>query len=149
MGEPQELSHEECLRLLKAGVVGRVAVNTPAGPHIVPVNYSMVNDLVVFRTTPYSVLGTYGRNVPMAFEVDHFDYEYHVGWSVLARGLGDAITDSEELDTITSSWPPRPWASGQRNLYIGLHWTELTGRRLGQSIDPKRDLAVDRTVASR
>lgn len=147
MAESYELDRDECLRLLQSGVIGRVAVTTPSGPHIVPVNYSVVNDLLVFRTTPYSILGTYGRDTQLAFEVDHFDYEYHTGWSVLARGRGDAITDSRELDQITSSWPPRPWAAGQRNLYVGLRWSELTGRRLGPEIDPRRDLPSDRRVA--
>lgn len=147
MAEPQEMDEAECLRLLKSGIFGRVAVTTPDGPYIVPVNYSVVNDLIVFRTTPYSLLGTYSRNSQLAFETDHVDYEYATGWSVVARGRGDAITDSRELDEITSSWPPRPWASGQRNLYVGLRWTELSGRRLGNSLHPQRDQQVSRTVS--
>jgi nitroimidazol reductase NimA-like FMN-containing flavoprotein (pyridoxamine 5'-phosphate oxidase superfamily) len=147
MADAYSLEHDECLRLLKSGIIGRVAVTTPEGPHIVPVNYSMVNDLLVFRTTPYSVLGTYGRGAQMAFEIDNIDFEYHTGWSVVARGRGEVITDSRQLDEITSSWPPRPWASGSRNQYIGLRWTELTGRRLGPEIDPRRDLPTDRRVA--
>ena len=149
MAAIMELSTEECRRLLASGVFGRVALSTPTGPYIVPVNYSVVNDLVVFRTTPYSVLGSEGRNALMAFEVDHVDYEYATGWSVVARGRGDVITDSRELEAITSSWPPRPWASGQRNVYFGLRWTELTGRRLGPEIDPRHDLPVDRRVSNR
>jgi nitroimidazol reductase NimA-like FMN-containing flavoprotein (pyridoxamine 5'-phosphate oxidase superfamily) len=147
MAESHELTADECLRLLKSGVFGRIALTVPTGPDIVPINYSVVNDLIVFRTTPYSVLGTYGRNAQMAFEVDHVDYEYGTGWSVVARGRGDAITDSRELDVITSSWTPRPWASGQRNAYYGLRWTELSGRRLGAVVDPSRDLAVERRTA--
>lgn len=149
MGDVHELSTEECRRLLTSGVFGRVAFSTPSGPYIVPVNYSVVNDLLVFRTTPYGVLGTEARDTQMAFEVDHVDYEYATGWSVVARGRGAVITDPEELDTITSSWPPRPWAAGQRNVYFGLRWTELTGRRLGPDLDPRRDLPVDRRIDSR
>ena len=147
MAESHDLDEEECLRLLKSGVFGRVALVGPSGPQIIPINYSVVNDSIVFRTTPYSLLGTYGRNAQMAFEVDHVDYEYGTGWSVVAQGRSDAITDSRELDVITSSWTPRPWASGQRNAYFGLRWTELSGRRLGGSIDPGRDLPVDRRAA--
>jgi hypothetical protein len=79
--------------------------------------------------------------------VDHVDYEYGTGWSVVARGRADAITDPHELDVITSTWSPRPWAAGARNLYFGLRWSELTGRRLGFEIDPRRDLPVDRRLA--
>lgn len=147
MAEPYELSLEECNRLLRSGVVGRIAITTPSGPHIIPVNYSVVDDMVVFRTTPYSVIGTYGMNAPMAFEVDHVDYEYWTGWSVLARGRGEPIAEAEEVQRINQSWPPHPWASGQRNLYFALRWNELTGRRLGPPV-AGRDLPVERRVAT-
>lgn len=149
MAEPRELGIDECLRLLRSGVVGRVAVTTPSGPHIVPVNYSVVDDMVVFRTTPYSVLGTYGMNVPMAFEVDHLDYEYWTGWSVVARGRGEPIADAEEVRRINHAWPVQPWASGQRNLYLALRWNELSGRRLGPVIDARSDVPVERAVSGR
>lgn len=146
MAEPHELGTEECERLLRSGVVGRVAVMTPSGPHIVPVNYSVVDDKVVFRTTPYSVIGTYGMNAPMAFEVDHVDYEYWTGWSVVVRGTGQPVADAQELQHINEAWPPHPWASGQRNLYYTLRWNEISGRRLGPAI-AAHDLPVDRRAA--
>lgn len=149
MAESHELSTDECRRLLTTGIFGRVALTTPDGPHIVPVNYSVVEDQIIFRTTPYSVLGTYGRGAAMAFEIDHVDYEYAAGWSVVARGRGDAITDSRRIEEITATWPPQPWASGQRNLYFGLSWSELSGRRLGSPLGGHRDLPVDRTLSSR
>ena len=53
-----DLTHAQCERLLRAGTTGRIALSTPDGPHIVPVNYSVVGDAIVVRTTPYSLLGT-------------------------------------------------------------------------------------------
>ena len=146
MAEPHELSTAECERLLRSGVVGRVAITTPTGPYVVPVNYSVVDDMVVFRTTPYSVVGTHGMNAPMAFEVDQFDYEYWTGWSVLVRGRGQPVADAEELQRINDAWAPHPWASGQRNLFYTLRWTEISGRRLGSPI-LARDLPVDRRAS--
>ena len=61
MNEPFDLSPDECRELLCAGLVGRIAMCTPVGPHIVPVNYGVVDDSVVLRTSPYSVLGTHAR----------------------------------------------------------------------------------------
>lgn len=147
MAEPHELSTDDCDTLLRSGVVGRVAITTPTGPSIVPVNYSVVDDVIVFRTTPYSVLGTYGFNAQMAFEIDHFDHEYGTGWSVLARGPSEVVANADEIQRINQTWRPHPWASGQRNLYFALRWTELTGRRLGPPIDHRRDLPVERRVA--
>ncbi|MCX6394906.1 MAG: pyridoxamine 5'-phosphate oxidase family protein [Propionibacteriales bacterium] len=149
MGESYELGTEECVQLLHAGVIGRVAISTPDGPHVVPVNYSVVDDRIIFRTTPYSVVGTYGTNTQMAFEVDHVDYEYWTGSSILARGRGEAVSDPAEVQRIKETWPPHPWASGQRNLYIAIRWSELTGRRLGPVVDAIRDRPVDRKSAGR
>ena len=81
MNEPMELTVEECRDLLNGGVVGRVAMASPAGPRIVPVNYAMHDDGIVFRTTAYSELGTYGWNTDLAFEIDA--YEYHARQDVL------------------------------------------------------------------
>src|SRR5665811_772367 len=39
-----ELTIEECLEHLRSGVLGRVAMSTPMGPRIVPLNYAMHND---------------------------------------------------------------------------------------------------------
>ncbi len=131
MTEPVELTAEECVELLRGGVFGRVALSTPVGPRIVPVNYSTYGSSVVFRTTPYSELGTYGWNVDAAFEIDDVDYERHVGWSVVAVGRMAIVDDADELADIRRGWEPRPWAQGARRLYLKLTWRDLSGRRIG------------------
>lgn len=132
MAELRELSYAECRALLVRQQTGRVAVSTPDGPHIVPLNYSVVDEAIVFRTTPFSVLATYGRNSKLAFEVDHFRDEKQLGWSVVVRGRADVVTDPVELEHIRKVWPPYPWADGSRNLHFRLPWQELTGRSLGK-----------------
>ncbi len=146
MPESRELSPSECEALLRAGVVGRVALSTPGGPHIVPVNYSVVGSDVVIRTSPYGVLGTYGRDSALAFEVDGFDHEHQRGWSVVARGRARAVHDPDEIDRIQRIWAPRPWASGSRSLFLQLHWSELTGRQLGGSWDIHQSLPANRVL---
>ena len=146
MPESRELSYSECEALLRAGVTGRVAMTTPAGPQIVPLNYSVVDGAVVVRTSPYSLLGTYGRDGLLAFEIDHFDHAHQRGWSVVARGPADVVSEPQELQHIRAVWEPRPWAGGVRMLFIRIRWTELTGRQLGTGWDPMHDLEVRRTV---
>jgi nitroimidazol reductase NimA-like FMN-containing flavoprotein (pyridoxamine 5'-phosphate oxidase superfamily) len=146
MNEPFDLTTTECEELLRAGLVGRVAACTPQGPHIVPVNYSVVDDAVVLRTTPYSLLGSQSRGTLLAVEVDDFDYEYHRGWSVVARGRAEHVTDAEELEHIRDTWTPSPWAAGTRTLYLRVRWTQLTGRRLGQGWSPVTTLPVRRSL---
>ena len=148
MPASRELDLQECERLLKSGVVGRVALSTPEGPHIVPVNYAVVDGTIVVRTTSYSVLGTYGRNAMLAFEVDHVDHERHVGWSVVARGRAWAEVDPDQVSRIRSGWQPRPWATGKRNLYLRIRWETLTGRCLGTDWTRENESPVHRTLST-
>lgn len=142
MPQSRELSVQECEELLRAGTAGRVAVSTPNGPHIVPVNYTVVDQAIILRTSPYSVLGTYGRDTMIAFEIDLLDRENQRGWSVLARGRVQTVTDRHELDHIREISEPAPWASGARSLHLRLRWTELSGRKLGGSWDPLAQIRV-------
>lgn len=131
MSEPAVLTYDKSRELLASKVVGRAAVCTPTGPRIFPVNYAVVDDAIVFRTTAYSVLGTYAWNTQLAFEVDDVDEVDRVGWSVVALGRGAMVEDPKELAEIRSGADPAPWAGGMRYLYVRLRWNELTGRQIG------------------
>jgi uncharacterized protein len=144
MGLPKDLARDECLELLRSGVFGRMALAADDGPHIVPLNYSVVGDAVVVATSPYSELATAGPGSLVAFEVDHVDYDTHAGWSVVVRGRAELVTDPEEVQRLRQVWPPRPWASGSRNLHLRVPLTEISGRSVGDLTD----LPVHRTVGS-
>jgi nitroimidazol reductase NimA-like FMN-containing flavoprotein (pyridoxamine 5'-phosphate oxidase superfamily) len=146
MAETRELSAVECESLLRSGAAGRVALSTPTGPHIIPVNYTVVDDSIVVRTSPYSLLGTHGRNTTFAFEIDGFDRLHERGWSVQARGRIEAVTDRLELDRIREVGAPQPWAGGARPLHLRLRWTELSGRKLGDHWDPQHELPCSNSV---
>ena len=79
-----------------------------------PVNYSVVDESVVFRTSAYGVVALRDWATPIAFEVDHVDYGEQRGWSVVASGPGSRVEDAEELALIRRTWDPRPWAGGAR-----------------------------------
>jgi Pyridoxamine 5'-phosphate oxidase len=51
-GRLVELSRDECLELLGAMSVGRIAYTTDDGPRVFPVNYILEGDGVIFRTVP-------------------------------------------------------------------------------------------------
>lgn len=144
MSELEELSYAKCRELLGGGVFGRVAVCTPAGPRILPVNYSVVGEAVMFRTGADGLLAHHDPDAPIAFEVDHVDYADHVGWSVVATGRAEAVQDPDALASIHRTWEPRPWAGGDRPVYLRLPWEELTGRRLGSGWTHDNELPVRR-----
>jgi nitroimidazol reductase NimA-like FMN-containing flavoprotein (pyridoxamine 5'-phosphate oxidase superfamily) len=146
MDEPTELTTDECVDLLRANVVGRVALSTPVGPRIILLNYAVHDDSIVFRTAPYSQLASYGNGSDLAFEVDHVDYETHQGWSVVAVGRGSRVDDPEEIQEIRATGGPRPWVGGSRGLHLRLRWRELSGRRLGDDWTRASLTPVRRTV---
>lgn len=126
-----ELPYRTCRELLHHAVVGRVAMSTPGGPRIVPVNYSVDGESLVICTTPHSTLATYGEHNQVAFEVDHLDHEYGTAWSVVALGRAEVISDPEEIASLRGHRGPRPWAGAHRDVYLRLRWDHLGGRRIG------------------
>jgi nitroimidazol reductase NimA-like FMN-containing flavoprotein (pyridoxamine 5'-phosphate oxidase superfamily) len=138
MAELHELTALECESLLRSHNVGRVAVSTPTGPHIIPLNYSVIEgeNVIIVRTSPYSVLGTYGRDTTLALQIDGFDHERELGWSVQARGRASVVEDYAEIAHIHQGRHTPPWAGGSRSQYMRLPWNELTGRRLGSGWSP-------------
>ena len=119
-----ELDREECLALLAAGRVGRFAVaSMNDAPLVVPVNYVMDGDAVVFRTAAGEKLAQLRRRA--SFEVDGLDQPTETGWSVLVRGFAYEATSWEvaHLDL-------EPWAAGDKDRWVRIVPTAITGRRI-------------------
>lgn len=126
----EALGRDDCLVLLGRGFVGRIALLVDGRPEILPVNYAVADDVVVFRTTPGTVLNQAALSI-VAFEVDDFDASTRSGWSVLVQGLaqdiGDAIDqDSEHLRTLSLV----SWAPGRRDRWFRIVPDKITGRRI-------------------
>ncbi|MFI8306777.1 pyridoxamine 5'-phosphate oxidase family protein [Streptomyces sp. NPDC085927] len=124
-----DLAPEECRTLLSTHGVGRVAVSTPDGPAVVPVNYEVVDDVIAFRTAPDSVPAE-AVGSDTAFEVDHVDEAMSQGWSVLAVGPARLVTDPDDVRRLTEHTHTAPWAGGEREMWVTLRPTSLTGRRI-------------------
>jgi uncharacterized protein len=122
-----QLSKDECLQLLGKKQVGRVAYNDTDGPVVMPVNFAVQDDMVLFRVAPYSQLADRLRDGPASFQVDEVDEEARTGWSVLVRGHA-ARVHSWELPEPDSR--PYPWAEGGRNLHVRLSPHHISGVRL-------------------
>jgi transcriptional regulator with XRE-family HTH domain len=132
--DPQlrDLGPDECRARLSTHGLGRVAVSTPGGPAVVPVNYEVVDDAIVFRTAPNSApAAAVGTDV--AFEVDHVDEAMSQGWSVLAVGPARAVTEPEAVRRLADHARSKPWAGGERELWVSIRPTQLTGRRISPS----------------
>ncbi|MET9730226.1 pyridoxamine 5'-phosphate oxidase family protein [Streptomyces sp. NPDC006458] len=123
------LSEEECRSLIGGHGVGRIAVPTDSGPVVVPVNYSVVEGAIVFRTAPGTTPSLAADHL-VAFEVDRIDDAFSRGWSVLVRGRARTVTDPGEADRLTDSAYSRPWTGDGRDLWVRLEPQAITGRRI-------------------
>lgn len=125
-----EMPNEECLDRLRPGGVGRAVVMSEQGPVAVPVNFRMLDDDPVFRTEPQSLLAQ-AEGQSASIEVDHLDQAFREGWSVLVSGTMHRLSD-KDLDR-ARSLGVRPWAAGERPLYLTVKSERVTGRRLVSS----------------
>ncbi|MFD5543706.1 helix-turn-helix domain-containing protein [Streptomyces sp. NPDC127079] len=127
--EITELGAAECTALLGTHGVGRIALPTASGPVVVPVNYSVVDGAVVFRTasgtTPSLAAGH-----QVAFEVDRIDDAFSAGWSVLVRGEARIVTAPDETRRLDEQAYSAPWAGGRRDLWMRVEPGTVTGRRI-------------------
>jgi nitroimidazol reductase NimA-like FMN-containing flavoprotein (pyridoxamine 5'-phosphate oxidase superfamily) len=128
-GRLVQLSRDECLRLLATAPVGRVALSMGALPVVLPVNFVLDGESVVFRTGEGTKHEAAVSNTVVAFEVDQIDPLYHSGWSVLVTGVANVVTAPTEV-TRLAALPLRPWADGQRGYYVRISGDRITGRRL-------------------
>jgi nitroimidazol reductase NimA-like FMN-containing flavoprotein (pyridoxamine 5'-phosphate oxidase superfamily) len=128
----EELDRAECLRLISTGTIGRVAFDDGEGPTVIPVNYAVDRDAVIFRTSvagrlSHSLLtSVVGGEVRAAFQVDRFDEANHEGWSVLLRGGAHRLSEAEKPAVPqVESWP-----GGDREAWFRLAAMDVSGRRL-------------------
>ncbi|CAL9344628.1 MULTISPECIES: pyridoxamine 5'-phosphate oxidase family protein [unclassified Streptomyces] len=124
-----ELGPEECRQLLGTHGVGRVAVTTHDGPAILPVNYVVAEGDVAFRTSPDALPGK-AAGGEVAFEVDHIDEAFSQGWSVLLVGPARAVTEPDAVRALRERAFTTPWAGGERDLWVALTPSRVTGRRI-------------------
>jgi uncharacterized protein len=123
------LEENACLELLREHHFGRVAFMEQADgpPVIMPVNYLMYRETVVFRTDPNSKLGRAVQSTIAAFEIDGIDERERTGWSVLVSGRAEEVRDTKQLDELGQT-PLLPWAPGDRSQYVRITPELVTGR---------------------
>jgi hypothetical protein len=125
----EDLSHEECLRLLRTSLVGRVAVVLDDFPVVLPVNYRLVEEgrlrWIALRTRPGNVVD----QAPMraSFEIDEIDPSHRQGWSVLVRGTLHRVEPDEALQ---SQLDPDTWLEFERDSWLIIEPFAISGRRL-------------------
>jgi Pyridoxamine 5'-phosphate oxidase len=123
------LDADECLRLLRTVPLGRVVFTLGALPAIRLVNFVVDDDTLVFATTDGDKYRAAERGDIVAFEVDDFDTDRHVGWTVTAIGHLSVVSEGERLD-LDRRLPLRSWAYRNSDDLVRVGIESITGRRL-------------------
>jgi len=120
----------DCFGLLESVPVGRIGFVAGGEVVILPVNFLVDGQDIVFRAGAGSKLSAIEVGHYVGFEADSYDAVTRTGWSVVANGLAEVVESDEEaarLDTLgLSSWGGD--VSGR--VWVRIRPLSVTGRRI-------------------
>jgi nitroimidazol reductase NimA-like FMN-containing flavoprotein (pyridoxamine 5'-phosphate oxidase superfamily) len=126
----EQLSRDECMRLMGSVPVGRIVYTRQALPAVELVNFALDDGDIIIRTDAGSKLAAATRGAVVAFEADSVDDAGQTGWSVTVVGQSSAVTDGAEIGHLEQI-ALTPWAPGRRDHFIRISPTIVNGRRVG------------------
>ena len=139
----QQLSRDECLRLVVQVPLGRIVYTRQALPAVELVNFTLDDGEIVIRTDSGGKLAAATRGAVVAFEADNVDVATHFGWSVTIVGYSRAVTDGADLRHLEKAGLS-PWAPGKHDHFIRISPEIVNGRR----ISARGQLTGDRYAGS-
>jgi nitroimidazol reductase NimA-like FMN-containing flavoprotein (pyridoxamine 5'-phosphate oxidase superfamily) len=124
----EELDESACWELLRGHEVGRIAVSIANHPDIFPINYVVDHGSVVFRTNEGTKLAASVLGVGVAFEIDGYEPDQGLAWSVVVKGQAQEI--SQLLGRFEAAdLPLFPWHAGEKHRFVRIEPESVTGRR--------------------
>ncbi len=133
--EVERLDEAECLRLISADGVGRLAYSGRAGLAVLPVRYQLDEGSIVFRTVLDSPTdedlrtGIEGADYKVTFEIDEVGPDAREGWFVVIQGAAHHL---DSADDRASAWAPDVQRSARatRDHFVRITPAFVAGRRL-------------------
>jgi len=125
----EQLSRDECLRLMASVSVGRIVYTRRALPAVELVNFALDHGDIIIRTDSGGKLAVAIQHSVVAFEVDRLDADQRAGWSVTAIGQSREVTDPADIARLRKM-SLSSWALGMRDYFIRISPEILNGRRL-------------------
>ena len=123
------LDRDECLQLLATATLGRVGVTIGALPVIVPMDFRLVGDRVVFRVGVGTKLDGAIHNVVVAFQADEVKAPGAGGWSVSVTGMAREVIEPHEVSQMLDAHIAR-WSQWGADRYIAIPTEMVSGRRI-------------------
>lgn len=125
--DTEHLDSAESLRLLGATRVSRIATDVGGEVDIFPINHRVIDDVVVFRTAPGTLLSSSLVSRTVAVEADGLD-DLGNAWSVVIKGHCTQVETSAEAELLEKIGPT-PWQQGTKDVFVRVDAKVITGRR--------------------
>ena len=130
------LSERECWERLAQQEVGRIVTHVGDIVDVVPVNYVVDGETLLFRTAAGNKLNELTINPRIAFEVDEFDKNH--GWSVVVHGVARALETEHEIFE-AERLPLRPFVPTLKPVFVRITPETATGRTFRFGEEPRRE----------
>lgn len=127
--EMEVLDRATCFELLRSETVGRIAFSDRQETSILPVNYVVDENRMVFRTAGGAKLSAAVDHLEVAFEIDGIDAEARTGWSVVVHGPLTTVSELDEIEHLRELGL-RPWARAYKENWLAVHPRRISGRRI-------------------
>ncbi len=124
--EMEVLGQAACYDLLRGETVGRIAFWDRPEITIMPVNYVVDEDRILFRTAGGAKLSAAIGGSEAALEVDGLDPRQRTAWSVVVHGELTTIQPDETFNELRL----RPWSRAPKENWVTINPRRITGRRI-------------------
>ncbi len=121
-----EIPIEVCMRLLRDGAVGLLALPGSEAPDVRPVNFALRRRQLVMRTGRGRLFEGARQKEPASFVISESDRLEHSGWSVVVTGR---LSICDPTDSAIRSGV-RSWARADKRDWILLSIECVSGRRI-------------------
>lgn len=122
------LDRGSCEKYLRASPIGRVVFVDSLILAVHPVSYVVEGNSILFRTPHGAKLRAAAMRKMLAFETDHIDPVTGHGWSVIASGYAEHVTEPYDVERLGEAVPVL-WSPVEETDLIQLYIDILQGRR--------------------
>lgn len=127
------MTEEACRARFLDHSLGRLGYVDDGWPVVIPVNYAMHDGDIFIRSLPGAKLAVAAKAEVVCIEVDSFDEASRSGWSVLAHGPLEVITDPKVLRTAWNH-DPTPWVAADDWQWLRIRTLSMSGRTVTGSV---------------
>jgi nitroimidazol reductase NimA-like FMN-containing flavoprotein (pyridoxamine 5'-phosphate oxidase superfamily) len=127
-GVTEVLDVEQCWALLASAEVGRLAVAAAGDIDIFPINFTLDDGTVLFRSAEGTKLIEVVMSGRVAFEVDGYEPDHGQAWSVVLKGVAKVLDRFDDIYH-AQDLPLFPWNASPKERFVRIVPTKLTGRR--------------------